>query len=132
MVDELQPRTDAGLRAAALTEEHARDFATRADLHDREGSFPFENVTAMQRSGLLAACVPAEFGGLGVTSMYDATLCIARLAHGDEHELARALSRLSVRQMVRQSHGDHDRRPRDDDIWWRRLYEQEPPFPAVP
>jgi alkylation response protein AidB-like acyl-CoA dehydrogenase len=79
----LQPHTTAGVRFIALAEQHAADFATRADQHDLEGSFPFENIAAMQRSGVMAACVPVEFGGLGVESMHDAILGINRLGRGD-------------------------------------------------
>ena len=79
----LQPHTDAGVRFVALAEQHAVDFATRADQHDREGSFPFENIEAMQKSGVMAACVPVEFGGLGVESLHDAVLGINRLGRGD-------------------------------------------------
>jgi hypothetical protein len=56
----LLPSTVSGSRFITLAEQHAADFATRADQHDREGSFPFENIEAMQRSGVMAACVPAE------------------------------------------------------------------------
>jgi alkylation response protein AidB-like acyl-CoA dehydrogenase len=80
---ELKPHTAAGRRFAALAAEHAADFATRADQHDREGSFPFENIEAMQRSGVMAACVPEEFGGLGVESLHDYVLGISRLGRGD-------------------------------------------------
>ena len=55
---ELPPMTELGERLVVLAETHARDVATRADQHDREGSFPFENVGAMQQSGPLAAGVP--------------------------------------------------------------------------
>ena len=80
---ELQPVTEPGKRFVKLAEEHAEDFATRADQHDREGSFPAENVEAMKKSGLMAATVPEEFGGLGVESMHDTALAIGRLGRGD-------------------------------------------------
>jgi len=79
----LQPHTPAGARFVALAEQHAADFATRADLHDRDGSFPLENIEAMQRSGFMAGCAPVEFGGLGVESMHDTILGISRLGRGD-------------------------------------------------
>lgn len=40
-------------------------FAPRAEKFDREASFPFENYDDLRTSGLLAICVPREFGGLG-------------------------------------------------------------------
>ena len=48
--------------AAALGREK---FGPRAERHDREASFPFENYDDLRSSGLLAICVPREFGGLG-------------------------------------------------------------------
>ncbi len=79
----LRPQTAPGIRFVALAEQHAADFATRADQHDREGSFPFENIEAMRLSGVMAACVPTELGGLGVESLHDAVLGISRLGRGD-------------------------------------------------
>ncbi|MBD2207122.1 acyl-CoA/acyl-ACP dehydrogenase [Calothrix sp. FACHB-1219] len=70
--------SDLFLRVAAL----AADFATRAAIHDREGSFPFENFTALQQAQLLNLTIPQEFGGQGVGF---ATVCrvIEAIASGD-------------------------------------------------
>ena len=40
-------------------------FAPRAERHDREASFPFDDYADLRTSGLLGLCVPAEHGGLG-------------------------------------------------------------------
>ncbi len=80
---ELKPVTEAGRRFVALAEEHAEEFAERADQHDRENSFPMENIEAMQKSGLMAATVPEEFGGLGLDSPHDLAVGVGRLARGD-------------------------------------------------
>jgi alkylation response protein AidB-like acyl-CoA dehydrogenase len=79
---ELKPITEPGRRFVALAEEHAADFATRADQYDRAGSFPHENIAALQKSGFMAAPVPEEFGGLGVTSSHDFMTGMSRLARG--------------------------------------------------
>ena len=80
---ELQALTEPGRRLVALAEEHAVDFATRAEQHDREGSFPKENFEAMRESGMLMACLPKEYGGMGVDSLHDLGVGIGRLARGD-------------------------------------------------
>lgn len=79
----LTAKTPAGRRYCALAEEHAADFATRANEHDRDGSFPFENFDAMKASGFTAGCVPEELGGLGVTSIHDMVVAITLLSQGD-------------------------------------------------
>jgi len=43
----------------------APQMRERAVVYDRQASFPFENFADFHRLGLLAACVPAEHGGLG-------------------------------------------------------------------
>ena len=40
-------------------------FAPRAATHDREASFPFDNYADMRAAGLLAICVPRDYGGMG-------------------------------------------------------------------
>lgn len=83
MTFELLPHTEAGQRFVQLAEQHAADFALRAEKHDRDGSFPFENFEEMQKSGFMAGPVPRDFGGLGVVSLYDIMVGMSRLGRGD-------------------------------------------------
>src|SRR5918997_633810 len=80
---ELHAITEAGARLVKLAEQHAVEFTTRAAEHDVAGTFPVENFAALQASGVLAAGVPVELGGLGVTSLHDLTVGISRLGRGD-------------------------------------------------
>ncbi len=59
----------------------AKDFATRAEVHDGEDSFVAENYGKLMRQGFMRAAVPAELGGGGaeVAEMCD---LIRLLAHG--------------------------------------------------
>ncbi|WP_086663578.1 acyl-CoA dehydrogenase family protein [Lentzea kentuckyensis] len=79
----LGARTEAGEKFVALCEAHADDFRSRAADHDRDGTFPHENFAAMRDSGVLAAPVPAELGGLGVTAVEDLVVGMSRIARGD-------------------------------------------------
>lgn len=79
---ELKAVTKPGERMIELAEEHAADFATRAEQHDRENTFVGENFELMKQSGFLAAAAPEEFGGLGVESVHDITVAISRVARG--------------------------------------------------
>jgi alkylation response protein AidB-like acyl-CoA dehydrogenase len=80
---ELQPLTDVGAWFVELAEKHAADVATRAQEHDRAGTFPREAFEAMKESGFLVAPVPEEFGGRGLTSLHDLGVGLNRLARGD-------------------------------------------------
>ena len=80
---ELTPATTGGRRLADVAEALAIEFATRADVHDREASYPHENVAALQDAGFFAAPVPRELGGLGVESVHDLLIAASRLARGD-------------------------------------------------
>lgn len=42
-------------------------FTERAVRYDLEASFPWENFADLKEAGLLALCVPREYGGLGAT-----------------------------------------------------------------
>ncbi len=67
--------------AIGLAETHAEAFRERAERHDRENSFPFQDFDDMKESGYLAAPVPQELGGLGISLL---GLCAAqeKLAEG--------------------------------------------------
>ena len=56
-----QNEPDHVARAARL----ATAFAERAPVHDRDGSFPFQNFDDLSKAGLLALTVPAALGGGG-------------------------------------------------------------------
>lgn len=45
----------------------AVEFASRAAVHDAEGSFPFKNFEALHQAGLLTLAAPQALGGQGAT-----------------------------------------------------------------
>ena len=80
---EVTARTDPGARLVALAERLASEIAPCAADHDRDGSFPFDSLASVKQSGYLAAPIPEQFGGLGVTSVHDLLVASSRLARGD-------------------------------------------------
>jgi hypothetical protein len=80
---DLMPETEPGRRFAALAEQHAAAFAERAAQHDRDGSFPIENIEDMKRSGALLATLPTPMGGLGLESLHDFAVGLNRVGRGD-------------------------------------------------
>ena len=75
-------RAERQRRFIEMAAAHAEDFKTRVAQHDRENSFPFENVERMKASGYTAIMVPAELGGSG-GDILDLVLAQERLARGD-------------------------------------------------
>ena len=57
--------TEDHARIQAAARELAKDFASRAAEHDRDGSAPEENYAALREAGFLGLVVPEEFGGQG-------------------------------------------------------------------
>src|SRR3989442_4694350 len=57
-------------------------FAPRADTHDRDASFPFDDYADLRADGLLGLCVPERYGGLGAD--YETYCLVAeQLAQGN-------------------------------------------------
>jgi len=67
----------------ALARHLARErFAPRADRHDRDASFPFDDYADLRTEGLLGLCVPERYGGLGAD--YETYCLVAeQLAQGN-------------------------------------------------
>lgn len=60
----------------------ATDFAARAAVHDRDGSFPFANFQQLADAGLLALTVPRDRGGAGAGARETADV-LGAIAYGD-------------------------------------------------
>ena len=119
---ELKALTEPGKRMVDLAEEHSANFAATAAEHDREGTFPIENVTAMKKSGFSAAGVPGEFGGMGVTSVHDSIVALNRLGRGEAStplaytmHLSRTLSTARALRLAIAS-GNQARRRRSEEM----------------
>jgi alkylation response protein AidB-like acyl-CoA dehydrogenase len=73
--------TDAQRELVGTAQRLAATFAERAERHDREASFPFENFADLHRAGFLALALPVELGGRGL-SLYDFCLLQETLGRG--------------------------------------------------
>jgi len=80
---QLSARTRSGADLVALAEQLAAELAVAAPEHDRDASYPFEGIAALQRARYFTAPVPSELGGLGVDSLHDLVVAASRLARGD-------------------------------------------------
>lgn len=78
----MQPRlADAQRPLVERARDLAARFAARAEQHDREASFPFENFADLHRAGFLALALPSDLGGGGL-SLADFCLLQETLARG--------------------------------------------------
>jgi alkylation response protein AidB-like acyl-CoA dehydrogenase len=75
-------RTERQQKFIQMAAVHAEDFKTRVTEHDRNNTFPFENVTAMKASGYTNMTAPAELGGGGCDPI-DLIVAQERLGRGD-------------------------------------------------
>src|ERR1700750_693284 len=80
---ELKAHTATGAHLVAIAEQLAEQLAARAAEHDRDRTYPFEAIEALNASGYFAAPVPIELGGLGVSCAHDLVVASSRLARGD-------------------------------------------------
>jgi alkylation response protein AidB-like acyl-CoA dehydrogenase len=62
---DLQPSPRRSELIAAARRLARERFAPRAERHDREASFPFDDYDDLRGAGLLGLCVPTRYGGLG-------------------------------------------------------------------
>lgn len=79
----LSPLTPAGERVVAAARGLIEPFRARAEAADKANEICLENYKDMQRTGVAAAFVPEELGGMGLRSFHDWVLTIATLAKGD-------------------------------------------------
>ncbi len=80
---ELTAKTEPGRRLVSVADALLDELAASAPGHDRDGTYPFESIDALQRVGYFAAPIPVELGGLGVSSTHDLVAASSRLARGD-------------------------------------------------
>jgi alkylation response protein AidB-like acyl-CoA dehydrogenase len=103
---ELKPTTEAGEQFVRAAEGLQDDFVARADENDRTAAFPAQNFRAMQAAGVLSPFVPEELGGLGLNSVHDWIVGIARLARGDGSTAIAANMHIAVGRGVSLAYGD--------------------------
>ncbi len=103
---ELESISAAGERFVELADKHAVELGRTSDRHDRERTVPEEGWAELRRSGFLAGTVPAELGGLGVSSVVDLVAGLSRLARGDASVAIGATMHLSAMRYLALLRGD--------------------------
>lgn len=76
----MQVETSSAVSWKDIIQDLAPSFSERAETHDKDGSFVFENYKALKEHRLFSAAIPAELGGAG---LLHADICdmIRRIAH---------------------------------------------------
>jgi alkylation response protein AidB-like acyl-CoA dehydrogenase len=106
-----QAEPDNAARASVLV----KIFAERAPLHDRDGSFPFQNFDDLSNAGLLALTVPAALGGggagaaetarvLGIIGKADPSTALVLSMHYIQHLVMARSSRWPARLSRKLAH----------------------------
>jgi alkylation response protein AidB-like acyl-CoA dehydrogenase len=72
---------DGALLTRDTPRDLARRFAATAAVHDREGSFPHENIAALREAGLLSLTVPQSQGGADIP-LHRAVQIVGTIAEG--------------------------------------------------
>lgn len=76
------PYTERQKHFLGIAQALAAQFAEGAAVHDREGTFPFENYAAVRAAGLPALIVPEAYGGWGA-GLLETVMTMEALAVGD-------------------------------------------------
>lgn len=95
--------TDRQQRIVALADALAVRNAARAELHDRDGSFPVATYQDLHEAGYLRLVLPTRYGGEGA-DLFEMVLAQERLAHGDG---ASALATAMLVQLLGRVGEDH-------------------------
>lgn len=69
-------------RFAALADRLAASFAERANQHEIDRTFPYENFSDLHENGYLRLPIPEAFGGEGA-NIYEMVIAQERLGRGD-------------------------------------------------
>lgn len=81
--DLLAPATPEGKAFLDLLARHLPYVREVSAEHDAAGTFPFEVFDLFRREGVLAATVPTQLDGLGVSRMHDVALGLLKVAEVD-------------------------------------------------
>ena len=76
------PFNDRQRRLIEIAQPLAERFAERAPQHDRDATFPVENIDDLRASGMLGLTAPEKYGGMGANEL-EFAMVLETLAWGD-------------------------------------------------